>query len=126
MLISESRLRQVIFEELESAFERSPDSSQIISTLRNIVTGVGGYLRAGSSGLDVALLQLFLQSLNYDLGDFGPEGDGIDGKYGRATADAVKDYQQDVNNRESGDAFSGSPIFEDGNAADITSPNVQQ
>ena len=50
-------------------------------------------LRKGSSGEHVIELQEDLLELGYDLGSYGPEGNGIDGKFGAKTENAVKDFQ---------------------------------
>ncbi|MCU0735760.1 MAG: peptidoglycan-binding protein [Methylotetracoccus sp.] len=36
-----------------------------------------------------------LQHTNYDLGDYGPDGDGVDGIVGNKTKQAIKDFQRD-------------------------------
>lgn len=43
----------------------------------------------------VEKLQKFLKSKGYDLGEFGPDDDGIDGKYGPVTKKAHKKYLED-------------------------------
>ena len=43
----------------------------------------------------VAEAQYTLVTLGYDLGDYGPEGNGVDGKYGSKTFNAVTDFQND-------------------------------
>jgi peptidoglycan hydrolase-like protein with peptidoglycan-binding domain len=50
----------------------------------------GTLLRAGSRGADVRDLQTTLSNLGYDLGDTG-----VDGVYGRRTANAVRNFQRD-------------------------------
>lgn len=52
-------------------------------------------LRHGDSGEDVRALQILLKGNGYDLGNYGPKGDGIDGQYGLATAKAVRKLQED-------------------------------
>ena len=54
-------------------------------------------LRKGSSGADVEYLQKLLKAEGYDVGKSGPDGDGIDGKYGGETLSAVRAYQSDRN-----------------------------
>ena len=58
--------------------------------------GVGGFcqsrdypLRYGSCHPDVTVLQTALKALGVNLGTFGPNRDGIDGKFGRVTENAV-------------------------------------
>lgn len=49
----------------------------------------------GSRGESVKEFQMILKNLGYDLGDFGPNGDGVDGVFGRMTKEAIKDFQND-------------------------------
>lgn len=49
----------------------------------------------GSHGESVEEFQKILKDLGYDLGEFGPKGDGVDGKFGRVTKDAIKSFQKD-------------------------------
>ena len=51
-------------------------------------------LRKGSNGAAVEKLQRLLFDAGCDLGDFGPRQDGIDGKFGNATYEAVREYQE--------------------------------
>ncbi len=39
-------------------------------------------------------LQKMLKALDYDLGDYGPDGDGVDGAFGELTENAVTDFQE--------------------------------
>jgi len=52
-------------------------------------------MRQGDSGEDVRALQILLKGNGYDLGTYGPKGDGVDGQYGPATAKAVRKLQED-------------------------------
>ena len=52
-------------------------------------------IRRGDSGEAVEQLQGALVTLGYNLGAYGPNGDGIDGKFGAATEKAVKDFQRE-------------------------------
>lgn len=56
----------------------------------------------------VTILQRMLRNLNYDLGTSGPEGDGVDGKFGNNTEDAVKQFQQEHKD------WNGEPLKVDG------------
>jgi peptidoglycan hydrolase-like protein with peptidoglycan-binding domain len=47
-------------------------------------------------------IQRKLKSLGYNLGKFGPNGDGIDGNYGRRTLAAIKNFQSRNNIRATG------------------------
>ena len=51
-------------------------------------------LKRGDSGPAVESLQRLLVGHGYDLGSYGPAGDGVDGEYGQATEDAVKAFQR--------------------------------
>jgi peptidoglycan hydrolase-like protein with peptidoglycan-binding domain len=53
-------------------------------------------LRKGSSGSEVEALQQFLVDQGYDLGNFGPAGDGVDGQFGSLTDAAVRQFQSDT------------------------------
>lgn len=54
--------------------------------------GMGGQGDLGSVTSDI---QARLKALGFDLGDFGANGDGVDGKYGKVTAAAVKKFQDE-------------------------------
>ena len=90
MKITLGQLRRVIREELQIA-----PASQLSDILSAIVLGTHRYIRMGMSGSSVSLLQEFLLGRGYDLGDFGPGGDGVDGAFGPVTDDAVEAYQAD-------------------------------
>jgi len=49
----------------------------------------------GARGESVEEFQKILRDLGYDLGEFGPNGDGVDGKFGRMTKEAIKSFQRD-------------------------------
>lgn len=49
----------------------------------------------GSKGEGVKEFQEILVNLGYDLGEYGPNMDGIDGKFGPKTKEAVKKFQKD-------------------------------
>lgn len=59
-------------------------------------------LRKGSSGADVEYLQKLLKAKGYDLGNSGPNKDGVDGKFGSETLSAVRAYQSDHNLKPDG------------------------
>ena len=61
-------------------------------------------LGPGSPKGTVTKIQQLLLDRGYDLGDFGPAKDGVDGKYGDATVKAVKKFRADENlgNKSSG------------------------
>lgn len=52
-------------------------------------------LKKGMEGDDVTELQtIYVQTLQYDLGDYGTNKDGIDGEYGSKTVEATKTFQE--------------------------------
>jgi Putative peptidoglycan binding domain len=61
-------------------------------------------LGLGSPKATVSKIQQLLVERGYDLGDFGPNKDGVDGKYGDKTVEAVKKFKVDENlgNQSSG------------------------
>ena len=50
-------------------------------------------LKFGNAGDDVKLAQTALKKLGYDLGEFGKNADGLDGKFGKVTKAAVEAFQ---------------------------------
>ena len=52
-------------------------------------------MKQGDSGEDVRALQILLKGNGYDLGNYGPKGDGVDGEYGAAVAKAVRKLEED-------------------------------
>lgn len=56
----------------------------------------------------VRRVQRMLLELGYDLGSSGPEGDGVDGEFGRKTDEAVKQFQEEHR------AWDGEPLQADG------------
>jgi hypothetical protein len=61
-------------------------------------------IQAGSPKPQIKTIQRMLVQLGYDLGDYGPDDDGVDGTYGLKTATAVKQFKLDQNlgNQRSG------------------------
>lgn len=58
-----------------------------------------GRLNEESSKRDkIKKIQQFLVDNGYDLGTYGPNGDGVDGKYGSLTIKAVEDFQSKKGN----------------------------
>ena len=51
-------------------------------------------LRKGDQGPYVVELQTDLVRLGFDLGKYGPDKNGVDGKFGQKTEDAVKGFQK--------------------------------
>jgi len=112
MIVTENRLKKIIREELEQYIENTIDESDFSNTLKDIAVGAKNYIRMGSSGSAVTALQSFLLDHNYDLGDFGNLDDGIDGKFGQATHDAIFAYQSRKNYIRKSDGMES--IYTDG------------
>lgn len=53
-------------------------------------------LKRGSKGPVVVVVQEFMLGAGYELGNYGPNHDGIDGSYGPAFERIVKQYQKDI------------------------------
>ncbi len=69
-------------------------------------------LRAGSPAGAVKMLQQALVDLKkYDLGEFGPANDGVDGKYGSQTSSAVKQFKVDENLGAESDGSAGRGVI---------------
>ena len=64
----------------------------INENIESVLTG-GKVLRKGSKGPDVEKLQKLLIEMGYDLGDFGPNKDGVDGSFGPTVDKIVRDFQ---------------------------------
>ena len=71
------------------------DEPQAEETAKGDYTLSFRYLRKGCQGEDVSALQTMLKGRGYDLGTFGPNGDGNDGDFGAATESAVRAFQAD-------------------------------
>ena len=69
-----------------------PDTPNTPETPTKITLGAR-LLKCGSKGDDVTELQRILVGLGYDLGTYGPDGNGVDGDYGAATEKAVRKFQ---------------------------------
>jgi peptidoglycan hydrolase-like protein with peptidoglycan-binding domain len=84
--------------------------------LRNRSDGGDGPLRRGDSRSDlVKHLQQMLSALKYDLGDTGPDNDGIDSDFGAKTQVAVEEYQKSHKDWE------GKQLLKDGRVGPRTS-----
>ena len=51
-------------------------------------------IKYGSKGDQVKQIQQTLVNLKYDLGTYGPNGDGVDGNYGQKTSKAIQNFQE--------------------------------
>ena len=58
------------------------------------LSGITEDLKKGMSGDDVLKIQTALKNLGFDLGKFGEEADGLDGKLGSVTENAIKEFQK--------------------------------
>jgi hypothetical protein len=70
-----------------------PSSVKISDILKN--KDNRDLISKGSKGQGVEEFQKILVDLGYDLGDFGPNKDGVDGKFGPKTQSAIKKFQSD-------------------------------
>lgn len=61
---------------------------------RPTVTSSDFPLKKGSTGENVKKLQRFLKAEGYNIGTFGANKDGVDGKFGAMTEKAVRENQQ--------------------------------
>lgn len=66
-------------------------------TISNIILNKDNrdLITRGAKGQAVKEFQIILRDLGYDLGNFGPNGDGVDGKFGRMTKEAIRSFQKD-------------------------------
>ena len=64
----------------------------INENIESVLTG-GKVLRKGSRGPDVEKLQKLLIEMGYDLGEFGPNKDGVDGSFGPTVDKIVREFQ---------------------------------
>jgi len=117
MKIAHNNLRKIIREELSILVE-SPLEPDLIDVLSSIQDGSSSYLRTGNASRSVALIQSYLKSQGYDLGTFGPAGDGVDGRFGRQTRVAVEQLQSQLGvdddgiiGPETASAILGSPFL---------------
>jgi len=74
-------------------FDFLPSDIKLLDILKN--QDNKDLILKGVKGEGVKEFQEILYNLGYDLGDFGPNGDGIDGKFGSKTKEAVKKFQED-------------------------------
>lgn len=90
------------YDTLEEAFASGKVSSDILREALDSLDQSGEkleltidrLLKKGSSGDDVKQAQTVLKKLGYDLGEFGENLDGIDGKFGSVTKSAIMAFQE--------------------------------
>lgn len=70
--------------------------------LPDIITGLP-LLKEGCKGKSVRALQILLKGYGYDLGTWGPNGDGIDSDFGADTKAAVQEFQRAVDEEDDGE-----------------------
>jgi hypothetical protein len=89
--------------------------------LRNLSEGGNGplVLNDPRSTL-VTHLQIILKKLGYDLGNFGPNNDGIDGKFGKKTFNAITDFQKTHTD------LNGVPLTPDGKVGRLTAESLNK
>jgi len=78
--------------------------------------GEGGIKLGDSRNNLVRHLQQMLLAKEYSLGDYGPNKDGVDGKFGALTKKAVEKFQRDKNNRD----WDRKPLVDDGKVGEKT------
>ena len=85
---------------LEKAIRVGAVSTDVLKTVLTDMTKSAGNLdkitkalKFGNTGDDVKLAQTALKKLGYDLGEFGKNADGLDGKFGKVTKAAVEAFQ---------------------------------
>ena len=85
---------------LEKAIRAGAVSTDVLKTVLTDMTKSAGNLdkitkalKFGNTGDDVKLAQTALKKLGYDLGEFGKNADGLDGKFGKVTKAAVEAFQ---------------------------------
>jgi hypothetical protein len=74
--------------------QNAGESEEARGALGNEAAG-NMYYTGGDRAELVRTLQMMLRDLLYDIGNFGPDGDGVDGIFGKKTEDAVKQFQQE-------------------------------
>lgn len=86
---------------LENAIKSGAISSSVLEKAISGVSekavdlsGITEDLKKGMSGDDILKIQTALKNLGFDLGKFGEEADGLDGKLGSATENAIKEFQK--------------------------------
>jgi len=80
-------------EDLNIDIEKLPSDVTISDIILN--NNNRDLITRGAKGEAVEEFQIILRDLGYDLGNFGPNGDGVDGKFGRKTKEAIKEFQKD-------------------------------
>jgi peptidoglycan hydrolase-like protein with peptidoglycan-binding domain len=76
--------------------------------------GTGPLVKNDSRSTLVKTLQTLLKKLGFDLGNAGPNSDGIDGKFGNKTFDAVVKFQNTHTD------LSGNQLTADGKVGKLT------
>lgn len=67
-----------------------------------VITGLP-LLKMGAKGESVRAMQILLKGYGYDLGTWGPNGDGIDSDFGADTKAAVQEFQRAVDEEDDGE-----------------------
>jgi len=90
----DNKVNLVSEEEIEQTVDGDNPGPLPVLDLRVKKEGGKGPLRSGDSRKDlVKQVQKMLAALRYDLGDTGPDKDGVDGSFRSKTVDAIKSFQ---------------------------------
>lgn len=105
--LTESDLEKIVkkvLQEQSMVSEIESDESDFADGLQDVKNQIVNFNQSATTNLkqNMMAIQRKLKSLGYDLGKFGPNGDGIDGNYGRRTLAAIKDFQRRNNIKATG------------------------
>jgi peptidoglycan hydrolase-like protein with peptidoglycan-binding domain len=105
--LTESDLEKIVkkvLQEQSMISEIESDESDFADGLQDVKNQIVNFNQSATTNLkqNMMTIQRKLKSLGYDLGKFGPNGDGIDGNYGRRTLAAIKDFQRRNNIKATG------------------------
>lgn len=97
--LTESDLEKIINKVLNESTlinEAPSDAEDLGGSLDNVNTEISSFNDSASvdQRQNMMLIQQKLRELGYNLGTFGPNKDGVDGRYGKRTLAAIKDFQR--------------------------------
>lgn len=97
IIITESQLKRVIIERsVEYSLTNNTDTNEKLDLFDIDMEGEILQRWGGNDKKNVRRAQSMLALLNYDIGNYGPNKDGIDGIYGPYTKNGVIEFQKDV------------------------------